>query len=280
MTLHAPRWKLFPKYAALIIALVATLLVASGAVGLYFSYRENVQHLVALQFEKAQAAAVRIENYVHDIEQQLGWTTFPALDADADPLEQRRIDFLKLLRQAQAITEVAWIDAQGREQLFVSRLAMEAQGRARDFAGTPLFTAALAGGTFYSPVSFRKETEPYMTIARRAGAGGGVTAVDVNLKFVWEVVSRIQVGQGGLAYVVDDKGALIAHPDISLVLKKTELSALPQVAAVLSGRAAPGADNGPPLVEAARDLSGRRVLAAHARIPALNWTVFVESPRA
>ena len=60
---------------------------------------------------------------------------------------------------------------------------------------------------------------------------GGVTAVDVNLKFVWEVVSRIQVGQGGLAYVVDDKGALIAHPDISLVLKKTELSALPQVAA-------------------------------------------------
>jgi signal transduction histidine kinase len=274
------RWRLFPKYALLIIALVATLLVASGAVGLYFSYRENVRHLVALQFEKAQAAAVRIENYVHDIEQQLGWTTLPGFDMSADPLEQRRFDFLKLLRQAPAITEVVWIDPRGREQLFISRLAMEAQGRARDFAGTPLFTEALAGRTFYSPVSFRKETEPYMTIARRAGAGGGVTAVDVNLKFVWEVVSRIQVGQGGLAYVVDDKGALIAHPDISLVLKKTDLSALPQVAAVLAGRTPTAAGNAPAPVDEARDLAGRRVLAAHARIPALNWTVFVESPRA
>jgi hypothetical protein len=32
---------------------------------------------------------------------------------------------VKLLRQAPAITEVAWIDAEGREQLRVSRLAMD-----------------------------------------------------------------------------------------------------------------------------------------------------------
>ena len=42
-----------------------------------------------------------------------------------------------------------------------------------------------------------------MTIARPAGGDGGVTAADVNLKFVWDVVSRIQIGENGLAYVVD-----------------------------------------------------------------------------
>ena len=51
------RWRLFPKYALLIITLVGSMLVASGAIGIYFSWRENEAHLVALQEEKAQNAA-------------------------------------------------------------------------------------------------------------------------------------------------------------------------------------------------------------------------------
>ena len=43
---------------------------------------------------------------------------------------------------------------------------------------------------------------------------------DVNLKFVWDVVSCIKFGSAGLAYVTATTGQLIAHPDISLVLKK------------------------------------------------------------
>ena len=36
-----------------------------------------------------------------------------------------------------------------------------------------------------------------MTIARPAGSGGGVTAAEVNLKFVWDVVSNIKIGEKG-----------------------------------------------------------------------------------
>lgn len=69
------RWRLFPKYATLVIALVGNMLVASGGISLYFSYRENQQHLVELQREKAQSAATRIGQYIQDIEHQIGWTT-------------------------------------------------------------------------------------------------------------------------------------------------------------------------------------------------------------
>ncbi len=272
------RFGLFPKYTLLIIALVGSLLVASGAVGLYFSYHENQDSLVALQFEKAQAAATRIEQYVLDIEQQVSWTALPGMDGGADPAEQRRIDYLKLLRQAPAITEAAWIDAKGVEQLRVSRLAMDAVGRGTDYSAAPMFTVPMAGKVFHSPVSFRKETEPYLTVSRRAGPGGGVTAVDVNLKFVWDVVSRIKIGDAGLAYVVDDKGTLIAHPDISLVLQKSDLSKLPQVAVAIGAKAQRAAGDAA-MVEKARNARGGRVLAAHASIPTLGWTVFVESPR-
>ena len=69
-----PRWRLFTKYAAFIIALVSAALLASGVTSLYFSYRENQDHLIMLQREKALAAATRIEQYINDIEHQLGWT--------------------------------------------------------------------------------------------------------------------------------------------------------------------------------------------------------------
>ena len=271
------RWRLFPKYALLIITLVGSMLVASGAIGLYFSWNETKANLEALQKEKAQNAATRIEQYIRDIEHDLSWTALPRAEGDGNALEQRRLEFLKLQRQAPAITEVVWIDRQGREQLRLSRLAMDVIGSGADLSREDRFRVASKGETYYGPVYFRKGTEPYMTIARPAGNDGGVTAVEVNLKFVWDVVSKIKIGERGLAYVVDSTGTLIAHPDISLVLKKTDLSALPQVAAVRAGASAAG---GAPAV--ARDPQGGEVLSANAPIPipTLGWTVFVDTPRA
>src|SRR5450755_1357513 len=263
------RWRLFPKYALLIITLVGGMLVTSGAIGIWFSWRETQDHLVALQVEKAESAATRIEQYVLDIGHEMSWTALPATEG-GDALEQRRIDYLKLQRQAPAITEVVWIDANGREQLRVSRLAMDTVSSGTDLSQEAKFREVAGGRTYYGPVYFRKGTEPYMTIARPAGSGGGVTAAEVNLKFVWDVVSRIKIGQAGLAYVVDAKGILIAHPDISLVLKQSDLSALPQVAA-LSAPQRPSPKG--------RDLKGAEVFSAHAAIPTLHWTVFVDSPR-
>ena len=109
-----------------------------------------------------------------------------------------------------------------------------------------------------------------MTISRPAGSAGGVTVAEVNLKFVWDVVSRIQIGQAGIAYVIDASHTLIAHPDISLVLQKTGMASLPQVATL--------AQPAPSML--GRNLKGEKVYAAHAAIPTLNWTVFVESPQA
>src|SRR5262245_60424977 len=100
----------------------------------------------------------------------------------------------------------------------------------------------------------------------------GVIVGKVNLKFIWEVVSRIRVGNGGRAYVIDANGRLIAHPDISLVLRNTDMSGLPQVRAARAPQTA--ADQS--LV--AVDLQGKPVLSAHATVIPLNWRVFVDLP--
>ena len=270
------RWRLFAKYAVLIASLVSLTLIASGITSIWFSYEENQRQLVALQREKAIGAAARIEQYVKNIEHQLGWVTLSQSGTEKERSQQRRFEYLKLLRQVPAITEVYWLNDEGREKLRVSRLAMDVATSDEDYSGDARFSPAKSGKTYYSAVYFRKDTEPYMTIARSLPAGGGgVVVAEVNLKFVWEVVSAIRVGKGGFSYVVNSDGALIAHPDISLVLQKTDLTKLEQVKNTLRERA--DDDDASPV---AHDLQGREVLTAHARIPTLEWNVFVELPLA
>ncbi len=268
------RGSLFRKYAVLFVVLVSGALFTSGALEIYFSYQENKEALVTLQHEKALGAAARIEQFVKEVERQIGWTTQPSIVAPAAAMEQRRADYFRLLRQVPAITEVSYLDAQGREQLRVSRLAMDVVGSGTSLATDPRFRDPKAGKTYFSLVYFRKESEPYITIALAgSGSASGVTVAEVNLKFIWDVVSQIKIGKAGHAYVVDSHGHLIAHPDISLVLKKTDLSSLDQVKAALAV-AAQGA--GMPSI--ARDLEGRQVLSASAPISPLGWAVLIEQP--
>src|SRR5262249_56307369 len=88
----------------------------------------------------------------------------------------------------------------------------------------------MANKVYYGPVYLVEGSEPHMTIAV-AGIGHdhGVIVGQVNLKFIWEVVSQIKPGTHGNAYVVDASGRLIADPDISLVLRNIDMSGLPQV---------------------------------------------------
>jgi signal transduction histidine kinase len=271
------RSRLFWKYVIVLLFLVSGALVTSGAVEIYFSYQENKTALVSVQREKAAAAASRIDQFIREIENQIGWTTHASFTAQTAALDQRRFDYLRLFRQAPSVTEISYLDASGREQLRVSRLAMDVVGSHTDFSKEPRFVEARSGKTYFSPVYFRKESEPYITIAMAGrGQDAGITVADVNLKFIWDVVSQIKIGKAGHAYVVDSAGNLIAHPDISLVLQKTNLGSLPQVRDALTGPARPGEERDE--VTLARNVQGKDVLVAHAAIAPLGWSVFVEQP--
>src|SRR5206468_2296055 len=72
----------------------------------------------------------------------------------------------------------------------------------------------------------------------------------------------------------DGQGRLIAHPDISLVLRNTDMTRLPQVQAARAATSSRGAEQ----VQTAQDVRGREVLTAYAPVTPLGWQVFVELP--
>ena len=264
------RSRLFFKYTLLFVSVVVLALFANGGFEVWFSYQEHKGSLISIQQQQAIAAADKIEEFITQIESQVGWTTqLPWTDGT---LDQRRFDALRLLRQVPAITELAQIDAAGREQLKVSRLTMDVVGSGIDYSGKPEFTQAVAKKVYYGPVYFRRESEPYMTLSL-AGTrrDTGVSIAQVNLKLIWDVVSKIKVGEHGRAYVVDSGGRLIAHPDISLVLRNTDMSRLAQVRGARGGSASEA-------VREADDIGGHQVLTAFAPVNPLGWFVFVETP--
>jgi signal transduction histidine kinase/DNA-binding response OmpR family regulator len=276
------RGHLFRKYALICAVLVGGALLTSGGLQAYFAIQENQTAQGHLQQEKAQTAAVQIKEFITEIERLMKGTATQYAGGTGGTCPgspgPRREEYLRLLKFAPSITDISYLDAAGAEQFRLSRLRPQVICGLSDYSATEPFRVARTGRTYYGPVDFRNGSEPYMTIAvGESGQGGGVSVAEVNLKFVTDVVSQIKIGRSGSAYVVDSRGQLISHPDISLVLRKTDLSAHPQVAAALAGTGA-GAPGATREATTARDLTGRQVLSAYQAIDPPGWFIFVEQP--
>ena len=123
-----------------------TLIAAATAAWPLSAYAQQDDRVRALEIRilslQAECAAEKIGPFIKEIENQMGWTTQLAWSAAA--IEPRRFDGRRLLRQVPAITELAQLDATGKEQLRVSRLAMDLGPQHRDYSHDPKFTEAVA----------------------------------------------------------------------------------------------------------------------------------------
>ncbi len=96
-------------------------------------------------------------------------------------------------------------------------------------AGTQYFTKALAGTPNIGQVFFSKVTNmPIVPIATpiRDSENGmvvGVYTTLINISFLTEVIGDEKIGATGYAFVVDDKGEVIAHPKPQYILKLNTL---------------------------------------------------------
>ncbi|WP_456617786.1 ATP-binding protein [Bradyrhizobium sp. P5_C12] len=269
--LPTPPGRLFRKYLYSIVALAFAALAINTGFDVWFSYREQKQLLAATQREQAASAAIQIGQFIGQIENQIRWLS--RLPPELSTNEDDRLNAIRLLRLSPAIAEITELDAQGREQVRVSRRVADRVGSKIDISASAAFRGANESRAYYGPVYFFGDTEPFMTIATRGtGREPSVVVAEVNLRFIWDLVAGIRVGNTGKAYVIDRMGVLIAHPDLWPALRRSDLSSHADVRAALDGIGPPSGG----LVK--EDLSGQRVLSTYATVPSLGWVVFVELP--
>ena len=267
------RTSLFWKYLATIFAAVVAPPLIAGGSEAWLGYRDERARLNDILNAEARLAAVKIEDFIDGIRDQLGWTV--QLPWSEESGERHRLDALRLLRLVPAVESLTLIDAEGRERLFVSRIGLNRIDGRADLSPRPAVRGARANGAWFGPVKFQDGSEPFMKIAVAGNRSSvGIAIAEVNLKFIWEVVSGIKVGRTGDAFVLDGPGRLIAHPDINLVLRADEAGQRPFKALRAAILRRPGE------ATTGRDVAGETVLAAMAEIPSTDWSVVVKQPLA
>src|SRR6516225_4266227 len=257
---------LFAKYVVSLVGLVVFVLAVNGSIETWISYRATKSSLTDAMSEKAEATAKRIDQSVSELYRQISWVTRDSVNG----LEQRRADYAQLMNQVAPVTQLTWLNGQGRELLRLSRTQM-AVSSGTDFSRDLRFTETVTRGVNYAPATFSGD-HPFMSIAvAHSGFNQGVTIADVDLRFLSDFLGDAQVGKATFAYVVDPRGKVLASstkgPEIA-----RDLSTLPQVAALI-------APDGTPLTSGS-DVDGNSVLTASSTLPKLGWVVFFEQPTA
>jgi signal transduction histidine kinase len=270
--------RLVRHYFLISLLLIAGGLISSAVLEIYFRYRESQEQIARLESQTAAVAALKIERFVQEISTAIKSSTKSREVMQSKVSPEYRFELKRLLYLAPAITEAVALDSDGMKQAHVSRAGAVSQDTKSDFASSAGFQRALKGQPDYGPVYFVQNSEPYMTIVypieQFAGTVIGVLQAEVNLKHVWDVISNIKTGEAGYAYVVSRSGDLIAHRDISLVLRRQNLSHLSQVKGAFEA-----ASGGPrPRVTLAYNLEGKKVISSNAFIPSLQWLVIIERP--
>jgi len=260
------RGGLFAKYVLALVGLVVFVLAVNGALETWISYRGIKSTLRDAMGEKAEATAKRIEQSISDLDRQISWAT----RAYSNTLAMRRADYSQLLAAVPAVSQLTYVNGQGREELRLSRQTVTVNSNA-DFSRDVRFTETLSLGTAYAPAYFRDE-RPFMSIGEQhSGFNAGVTVAEIDLGFLEDFLGDSQVGGLAFAYVVDPKGRVLASSSKGPAVG-SDLSTLPQVAAAL----APGGG----LAASGADLDGHAVLSTATTVPKLGWFVFFEQPTA
>jgi signal transduction histidine kinase len=250
-------------------------LVLMGAIITAWIWHVELEQAVELQDEIAQRVQARLDALSHEVEARLLLVPKVARLDRMDHEELRetlsKVMSHRYIHSQPIFDEIALLDAAGFETARVSRKAVVLPSEYVSRMGSGEFQVpSILGEVYYGPVRFEERTgEPLMSIgvpvvSSATGVVDRVLVARLSLRQTWEDVASIKVGEGGVVYLTDGDGRVIAHPNHSVVLKGTH---------VMIGELTKG------LV---RDLNGRRVLRAYRKIslPPQTVVAVIERPLA
>jgi PAS domain S-box-containing protein len=220
--------------AAMIGLATAPLLLAGAALG-WRAYQQSVDEAYAHKQEIARRVAVQADAFMRTfqltLEDSLRMSDFAVADAAA-----RRQSLDRVLAARYLYREVAFLNADGGTQIYLSNSRMLAPGQAApaSFREAALAAANSAevvfGAVYYDPAN----NEPLMLLAApvrdlRGGLLAGVVVAEVRFKPIWNLFAGLDLRAGEDVYLLDADGRIIAHRNPSIVLRETRIALRPEL---------------------------------------------------
>ncbi len=260
------------------LVLSAVILATSSSLNIYFRLQTQQKVIDSQQHLIAQEAADDVRDFVLEkyniLEEgvRLG-------DLGVAPEDEQRLVLEKLIGLVPAFRQLVLLNDQGQELIKVSRLSSYATIQLTEVKVDDLLLKINEENRYISSVYIDNITcEPLVIMAVSVtdvfGDFKGVLMAEVNLKFMWDLVDSIKVGETGTAYVVDKDGDLIAYSDTSRVLRGENLAHLDEVKEFVKGNGSTHEHE----CEISKGILGEEVLTTHVDLGNPDWAVVVELP--
>ena len=282
MTIETKKTKPFKSLwvtlAVAFMSLSAVVLFVASSLNIYLNLQTQQKLITNEQRFIAQSAADTVKSFIDE-----NFSTLEAAANLSNPVETRREEqklvLEKLLGLEPAFRQAVLLDVKGQELANVSRLSSLVSRELAQRVKGGLFAKANKVKKYISSIYIDEITsEPMVIMAVSVtdifGEFKGTLLAEVNLKFMWDLVGDIKVGDKGLAYVVDKQGYLIAAGDISRVLRGENLTYLKEVNEFVKGDISLHTDS----AEIVKGINGTRVVTNHAHLGMPDWAVVVELP--
>ena len=179
-----------------------------------------------------------------------------------------------------AFRQFALLDSNGRQVAQASRDTLTVSPQFVSLLNSKVTDQTSKGQRFISPVYIDSSTsEPLIAIAipvkNDLGDFQGTLVAEVDLKFMWDLVDQLKVGQTGYAYVVDNHGNLIAFQDSSLVLQGKNVRNIGDVNQFVNN---PNQSALTPGITTYIGLLGKNVVGTYVPLGTPEWAVVTELP--
>jgi GAF domain-containing protein/HAMP domain-containing protein len=258
------------------LALSAVVLILSSGLQLFSSVATQQEAAAGKLQLLAQEASQPVSSFIQDkfsILETANQLTDPAqMTPDG---QQQVLD--SVLGRDPAFRQVAVLNTQGQEIGKASRLSQQATSNLAEQIPAEALAGIKQGQRYISPVYVDPLTsEPLVLMAIPAanalGDFQGILAAEVNLKFMWDLMDQLNVGETGAAYVVDKQGNLLAFNDTARVLRGENVANLDEVREYITGVSTV------PFLDLTNGIQGVPVVGAYAPLGASDWAVVTEMP--
>jgi putative methionine-R-sulfoxide reductase with GAF domain len=277
-----PARSLVVTLAIAFFALSMVILLINGAIAIssnYVTLRESLSLRLKLS---AHEAADVVAGSIHEKFSVLA-TSAEYADPARTTSDEQQILVENLLGLQPAFRQVVLLNPAGRPVSEISRVSSTLSPQFKDQFKGEVLRVAKEGQRYISPVYIEDATsEPLAIIAVPVqdvfGDFQGVLVAELSLKFMWELVDQLQVGETGYAYVVDDQGNLIAFGDTARVLSGENVGKIFEVKEFIETSS--GEEDITPQIEPYTGLIGNTVAGIYEPLGTPNWAVVVELPTA
>ncbi|MDZ7261449.1 MAG: cache domain-containing protein [candidate division KSB1 bacterium] len=261
------------------LALSVVVLLITSSLTMYFNFR-NQQKLIANEQQLiAQHAANTVRSFVQEKLSELEATVHLGNLVTIRQAEQKTV-LEKLLGFDPAFRQLLLINTQKQELAKVSRLSnLVSYKFTRRVVESEMCSLINQDKPYISPVYIDEITSEPMVImvvpvTDVFGDVKGTLMAEVNLKFLWDLVGNLQVGETGLAYVVDRQGNLIAFGDIARVLRGENVGNLKEVREFINTPFPVDKTT----VSISKGINGTTIVGTYVPLRRPDWAVVTELP--